>query len=154
MGLWATKGSEQGHRTCSPVTKERTFVNLIIKQPTSDHIHSLGDLGSPNTETTSICLSFKKRRDEVQICLQSNFSCWREWLPTPVFLPGEFHRQGCLVGYIHGMAQSDTTERLTQHGIDSTKSKNNLKSRWNALNIYILYVYKYILPCLDNIFLV
>ena len=47
MGLWATKGSEQGHQTCSPVTKERTFVNLIIKQPTSDHIHSLGDLGSP-----------------------------------------------------------------------------------------------------------
>ena len=23
----------------------------------------------------------------------------REWLPTPVFLPGEFHRLGCLVSY-------------------------------------------------------
>jgi len=23
----------------------------------------------------------------------------REWLPTPVFLPGEFHGQGSLVGY-------------------------------------------------------
>ena len=28
----------------------------------------------------------------------------RERLPTPVFLPGEFHRQGSLVGYIHGVA--------------------------------------------------
>ena len=23
----------------------------------------------------------------------------REWLPTPVFLPGEFHEQGSLLGY-------------------------------------------------------
>jgi len=23
----------------------------------------------------------------------------RDWLPTPVFLPGEFHRQRSLVGY-------------------------------------------------------
>ena len=33
--------------------------------------------------------------------------CRREWLPTPVFLPGEFHGQRSLAGYIvHGMAQS------------------------------------------------
>ena len=34
----------------------------------------------------------------------------REWQPTPVFLPGESHGQGCLVGYniIHGVAKSQT----------------------------------------------
>ena len=38
----------------------------------------------------------------------------REWLPTPVFLPGEFHRQRSLVGYSpRGHKESDTTERLT-----------------------------------------
>ena len=32
----------------------------------------------------------------------------REWLPTPVFLPGEFHGQGSLVGTVHGIAKSQT----------------------------------------------
>jgi len=32
----------------------------------------------------------------------------REWKPTPVFLPGEFHEQKDLVGYIHGVAKSQT----------------------------------------------
>ena len=32
---------------------------------------------------------------------------WRKgWLPTPVFLPGEFHGQRSLVGYVHGVAKS------------------------------------------------
>ena len=36
-----------------------------------------------------------------------------EWLPTPVFLPGEFHGQRSLVGYRpRGCKESDTTERL------------------------------------------
>ena len=40
---------------------------------------------------------------------------WRgEGLPTPVFLPGEFHGQRSLVGYSPwGRNESDTTERLT-----------------------------------------
>ena len=38
----------------------------------------------------------------------------REWLPTPVFLPGEFHGQRSLVGYSPwGCKELDTTERLT-----------------------------------------
>ena len=37
-----------------------------------------------------------------------------EWLPTPVFLPGEFHEQRRLVGYSpRGCKESDTAERLT-----------------------------------------
>ena len=38
----------------------------------------------------------------------------REWLPTPVFLPGEFHGQRNLAGYNPwGGKESDTTEKLT-----------------------------------------
>ena len=40
---------------------------------------------------------------------------WRmEWLPTPVYLPGEFHGQMSLVGYSPwAHKESGTTERLT-----------------------------------------
>ena len=38
----------------------------------------------------------------------------REWQPTPVFLPGEFHGQRSLMGCSPwGRKESDTTERLT-----------------------------------------
>ena len=38
----------------------------------------------------------------------------REWLPTPVFLPGEFHEQRSLAGYRPwGCKELDMTERLT-----------------------------------------
>ena len=38
----------------------------------------------------------------------------RKWLPTPVFLPGEFHGQRSLVGHSPwGCKESDTTEQLT-----------------------------------------
>ena len=37
----------------------------------------------------------------------------REWLPTPVFLPGEFHGQRSLAGYCPwGCKELDTTEQL------------------------------------------
>ena len=35
----------------------------------------------------------------------------KEWLPTPVFLPGEFHEQRSLTGYSPwGHKETDTTE--------------------------------------------
>ena len=38
----------------------------------------------------------------------------REWLPTPVFLSREFHRQRSLAGYSPwGCKESDMTEPLT-----------------------------------------
>ena len=42
---------------------------------------------------------------------------WRRaWQPTPVFLPGESHRQRSLAGYSpQGPKESDTTERLSTH---------------------------------------
>ena len=40
----------------------------------------------------------------------------REWLPTPVFLPGESHGQRSLEGYRPlGHKELDTTERLSKH---------------------------------------
>ena len=42
----------------------------------------------------------------------------RDWQPTPVFLPGEFHRQRSLAGYSPwGRRESDTTGQLSTHMI-------------------------------------
>ena len=41
-------------------------------------------------------------------------SCRREWLPTPVFLPGQFPGQRSLAGYsLWGHTDLDVTEKLT-----------------------------------------
>ena len=38
----------------------------------------------------------------------------REWLPSPIFLPGEFHGHRSLAGYSPwACKESNTTERLT-----------------------------------------
>ena len=42
----------------------------------------------------------------------------KEWQPTPVFLPGEFHGQRSLEGYsTQGCKELDTIELLTLHDI-------------------------------------
>ena len=47
-------------------------------------------------------------------CLSRIDPLRREWLPTPVFLPGEFHGQRSLVGYgPWGHKESDMAEKLT-----------------------------------------
>jgi len=53
-------------------------------------------------------------------CKRPRFNPWvgkipwrKEWLPTPVFLPGEFHGQRSLVATVHGVTELDMTERLT-----------------------------------------
>ena len=45
------------------------------------------------------------------------FISWRrEWLPTPVFLSGDFHGQRRMAGHSPwGHKESDTTERLSLH---------------------------------------
>ena len=46
-------------------------------------------------------------------------------LPTPVFLPGEFHGQKSLVGYSPwGCEESDTTERLSTAQLVAQMVKN------------------------------
>ena len=54
----------------------------------------------------------------------------REWLPTPVFLPGEFHRQRRLAGYSPwGHKESDTTEQLTLSLTRNNKGKISLQGK-------------------------
>jgi len=49
-------------------------------------------------------------------CNAGDLDWRRKWLPTPVFLLGEFHGQGSLRGYSPwGHKDSDTTQRLTFH---------------------------------------
>ena len=51
------------------------------------------------------------------------FIHWRrKWQPAPVFLPGESHGRGSLVGCIYGVAQSQT--RLKQPSSSSSSSSN------------------------------
>ena len=50
-------------------------------------------------------------RDESSIPGSGRFPWRRQWQPTPVFLPGEAHRQRSLAGYsLWGHKESDTTE--------------------------------------------
>ena len=47
----------------------------------------------------------------------------RKWQPTPVFVPGEFHRQRALVGYSpRGCKESDTTEQLADRKVSFRKA--------------------------------
>ena len=55
----------------------------------------------------------------------------REWQPTLVFLPGEFHEQRSLAGYSPcGGKKSDTTKLLTytKHDLYSLQRKSHFKS--------------------------
>ena len=52
----------------------------------------------------------------------------RDWQPTPVFLPGEFHGQRSLAGSIvHGVAKSWTqlsvTHSLKSHPVDNLETE-------------------------------
>ena len=63
----------------------------------------------------------------------------REWLSTPVFLPGESHRQRSLVGYSSlGRKESDKTEQLTQTSLPDHKFK---ESRVSVYFVNGLFVY-------------
>ena len=59
----------------------------------------------------------------------------REWLPTPVFLPGEFHGQRNLVGYSPwGHKESDMSEATSSHK-DKRKSQLPLSVSVTPLHI-------------------
>ena len=98
------------------------LVNWIIKQ--SKHLFILFKIFS----ILLIELGLPRWLRKWRICLQwrrPRFDSWvgkipwrREWLPTPVFLPGESHGQRSLVGYtVRGVTKSWTTERLTFIGL-------------------------------------
>ena len=64
--------------------------------------------GSSGEEPTS---KFRRRKRYVFNPWVRKIPWRRAWQPTPVFLPGEFHRQRSLVGYgPWGSKESETTE--------------------------------------------
>ena len=53
--------------------------------------------------------------------------CRKEWQPTPVFLPGEFHGQRSLVGYsLWGCKELDMTKQACKDKANTKKQKKNL----------------------------
>ena len=86
--------------------------------------HSLGTFGIVKFRSryrlwASLVAQLVKNLPPMQ---EAGFNPWfgripwrREWQPTPVSLPGEFHGQSCLAGYSPwGRKESDMTDRLTR----------------------------------------
>ena len=51
----------------------------------------------------------------------------KEWLPTPVFLPGEFHEQNSLDGYSLWGRRVDSTEHTHTHKDNIIDNKYNIE---------------------------
>ena len=69
----------------------------------------------------------------------------REWLPTPVFLPGEFHGQRSLVGYSSwSHKELDMTEQLTGNIIirGAKNHQSITKFSFSSWQMKILCIYR------------
>ena len=69
-------------------------------------------------------------------CQKDPLYCRRKWQPDPVFLPGKSHGQSSLEGYIHEVAELDTTEQLDHHH----------HHRHHAKSVLYIAIIDYILP--------
>ena len=113
-----------------------TLCNPMDCSPTDSSVH--GILQARMLEWVAIPFSrgSSKPKDRTLVsCIAGrSFTIWttreaqfpwrREWLPTPAFLPGEFHEQRSLEGYSPwGCKESDTTGWLA------------LPSRWQSTNL-------------------
>ena len=93
-----------------------------------------------------ICLRWRRLRFDPWV---RKMPWRREWLPTPVFLPGEFHGQRSLIGYIiHGVARS-RTQLSNEHTY--TPSANNFSpkvSTWfsSKRNSFFYFLIRNTLP--------
>ena len=86
-------------------------------------------------------LSDKESTCQCRRCRRLGFNPWvrkipwrRVWQPTPLFLPGESHKQRSLVGYSPwGHKKLDRTEQLSSHTkSNGSKSKNKW---WNLIKL-------------------
>ena len=67
----------------------------------------------------------------------------REWLPTPVFWPGEFHGQGSLAGYSPwGCKELDMTERLSLSQVENCYFQGNEMTAFSTIkNVSYLHAF-------------
>ena len=72
-------------------------------------------LGIPCGKSDTVSRTREGDKALARICACIGKIPWRrEWLPSPVFLPGEFHGQRSLVGYRPwDHKESDVTEQLS-----------------------------------------
>ena len=96
------------------IKKQTWFPKLIIKisfhdfnlhLPNKDYLYSKGGFPGGTSSKESACQWWQQKG--------CSFDPWvgkipwsRAWLPTPVFLPGEFHGQRNLVVYVQGVTKS------------------------------------------------
>ena len=108
-------------------------------QDVSLHIHICNEMGFPGAtsgkEPTCQFRRCKRNRFDLWV---GKMPWWRKWKPTPVFLPGESHGQGSLVGYgPWGRTESDTTERLNTNTHKELSEDNHKKYEGNYTKAYI-----------------
>ena len=73
-----------------------------------------------------ICLQCRRHGSDTWV----GKSLWRrEWLPTPVFLPGESQRQRSLVGWVYGVAQNQTQLKWPSSSSSSRGGLTNRKEK-------------------------
>ena len=81
---------------------------------------------------------------------------WRkEWLPTPVFLSGEFHGQRSLTGYIivHGVAKSQTQLSTNIFTFTFTSvSCPQVLAEWLGKERHSFHILPYPIPSVKNFF--
>ena len=97
-----------------------------------------------------------KNLPAVQECKRCRFDPWvgkiswrREWQPTPVFLPGEFHRQKSLGGRLqfmvsqrirHDWAINKHIQQILSPGIQKSKVKVKLVETKTVLNTCVITI--------------
>ena len=101
--------------------------------------HSLGQLRRSGLSLTLEgfvdVASHKESTCQCRRCKRWEFNSWvrkipwrREWLPTPVFLPGEFHGQRSPVDYSPwSCKESDMSEQMNTH----TQTYTDTQTLWN-----------------------
>ena len=107
----------QGSNPCliSPALAGRFFTT---KPPEKSHMYKvLVNKGFPGgTVVKNLPASAGDSGDLGLIPGLGKFPWSREWQSTPVFLPGKFHGQRAWWVTVHGVTESDMTERLILQG--------------------------------------
>ena len=114
----------------------KTAKRVNIKCSHHTHIH-----GFPGGSEWRICLQ----------CRRSGFSPWvwkipwrREWLPSPVFLPGEFHGQSrTLVGYSPwGHKELNMAKQLSILSYTHTHTHTHTQTIMSMMNVLIILLWQ------------